>query len=219
MIACPSCGAGNVEGTRFCVKCGTTLPTAPGPESWRQSGDLGQQQPPQPQGAPSGGFAGSQPGGYAPPDPYAPSAQSSWQPQPPPQGMMQQPVYPSAGLYSIGEKRDPMMVVLFAFITCGIYILFWWYSVITEIKNALGREDINPGMEILLIFLTCGLYGLYLHYKYSQLMLEMQDRAGRPRNDISMMTLLLAIFGLAIVSIPIMQSELNQIWDAAAARR
>ena len=44
MIACPSCGAENVEGTRFCVKCGTTLPASPQPESWRQSGDLGQQQ-------------------------------------------------------------------------------------------------------------------------------------------------------------------------------
>jgi len=43
MIGCPSCGAENVEGTRFCVKCGTTLPASPQPESWRQSGDLGQQ--------------------------------------------------------------------------------------------------------------------------------------------------------------------------------
>src|ERR1700745_3825598 len=44
MIACPSCGAENVEGTSFCCKCGTTLPATPQPESWRQSGDLGQQQ-------------------------------------------------------------------------------------------------------------------------------------------------------------------------------
>ena len=212
MIACPSCGAGNVEGTRFCVKCGTTLPTAPAPESWRQSGDLGSQ----PQGAPSGGFApGSQPGGYSTPDPYAPAAPASWPQQP--QAM--QPGYNTAGLFSIGEKRDPMMVVLYTLLTCGIYGIFWWYQTITEIKNALGREDINPTMEIVLAIVTCGLYGIYLYYKYPQLMLEMQDRAGRPRNDITMMSLLLAIFGLAIISIPIMQSELNNIWDAAAARR
>ena len=212
MIACPSCGAGNVEGTRFCVKCGTTLPTAPAPESWRQSGDLGSQ----PQGAPSGGFApGSQPGGYSTPDPSATPAPSSWPQQP--QAM--QPGYNAAGLFSIGEKRDPMMVVLYTLLTCGIYGIFWWYQTITEIKNALGREDINPTMEIVLAIVTCGLYGIYLYYKYPQIMLEMQDRAGRPRNDITMMSLLLAIFGLAIISIPIMQSELNNIWDAAAARR
>jgi hypothetical protein len=217
MIACPSCGAGNVEGTRFCVKCGTTLPTAPAPETWRQSGDLGQQQPQQPQGAPSGGFApGSQPGGYQTPDPYAPAAPSGW-PQQQPQAM--QPGYNTAGLFAIGEKREPMMVVLFTILTCGIYGWFWLYTTVTEIKNALGREDINPGMELVLSIVTCGIYMIYLFYKYPQLMMEMQDRAGRPRNDISMTTLLLAVFGLGIVSIAIMQSELNNIWDSAAARR
>jgi hypothetical protein len=218
MIACPSCGAGNVEGTRFCVKCGTTLPTAPAPETWRQSGDLGQQQPPQQQGAPSGGF-GSQPGGYQTPDPYAPSAPSGWPQQPQQPQSMQQSYGGGAGLFSIGEKREPMMVVLFAILTCGIYGWFWLYTTITEIKNALGREDINPGMELVLSIVTCGIYMVYLFYKYPQLMMEMQDRAGRPRNDISMTTLLLAVFGLGIVSIAIMQSELNNIWDAAASRR
>src|SRR3712207_2704502 len=218
MIACPSCGAGSVEGTRFCVKCGTTLPTAPAPETWRQSGDLGQQSSPQ-QGAPSGGFAsGSQPSGYQTPDPYAPAAPSGWG-QPPPQAI--QPGYGGggAGPFSIGEKREPMMVVLFTILTCGIYGWFWLYTTITEIKNALGREDINPAMELVLSIVTCGLYMVYIFYKYPQMMLEMQDRAGRPRNDISMTTLLLAVFGLGIVSIAIMQSELNNIWDAAAARR
>lgn len=216
MIACPSCGAGNVEGTRFCVKCGTTLPTsAPAPETWRQSGDLGQQQPSQ--GAPSGGFSsGSQPGGYSTPDPYAPAAPSGWPQQP---QSMQQSYGGGAGLLAIGEKREPMMVVLFTILTCGIYGWFWIYTTATEIKNALGRDDINPGMEVVLSIVTCGIYMVYLFYKYPQLMLEMQDRAGRPRNDISMTSLLLGVFGLGIVSIAIMQSELNNIWDAAAARR
>jgi TM2 domain-containing membrane protein YozV len=69
MIACPSCGAENVEGTRFCVKCGTTLPASPQPESWRQSGDLGQQ--PQ-QDYPSSGYSAPQP---------PPSAYPSYTPQ------------------------------------------------------------------------------------------------------------------------------------------
>lgn len=75
MIACPSCGAENVEGTRFCVKCGTTLPASPQPESWRQSGDLGQQQAQQ--DYQSGGY---QPSGYPPPQP-PPSGYPSYTPQ------------------------------------------------------------------------------------------------------------------------------------------
>ncbi len=81
MIACPSCGAENVEGTRFCVKCGTTLPASPQPESWRQSGDLGQQQTQQDY------QPGYQPGGYTPP----PSQQSNYPTYNPQQGMYQQP--------------------------------------------------------------------------------------------------------------------------------
>ena len=77
MIACPSCGAENVEGTRFCVKCGTTLPASPQPESWRQSGDLGQQQAQQ----------DYQPGSYPPPQ-SPPSAYPSYTPQ---QDMSYQP--------------------------------------------------------------------------------------------------------------------------------
>ncbi|HZI19551.1 MAG TPA: TM2 domain-containing protein [Pyrinomonadaceae bacterium] len=63
MIPCPSCGADNVEGTRFCVKCGSGLPSSPQPEQWRYSGDLGQTQTEQRQ----------QTGGYAPPPPGYPA--------------------------------------------------------------------------------------------------------------------------------------------------
>jgi TM2 domain-containing membrane protein YozV len=79
MIACPSCGAENVEGTRFCVKCGTTLPASPQPESWRQSGDLGQQPPQQEY----------QPGGYSTPQP-PPSGYPSYTPQQDPLSSYQQ---------------------------------------------------------------------------------------------------------------------------------
>jgi TM2 domain-containing membrane protein YozV len=62
MIPCPSCGAENVEGTRFCVRCGSGLTPAPQPEQWRYSGDLGQTQTEQRQQS-----SGYQSGGYAPP--------------------------------------------------------------------------------------------------------------------------------------------------------
>ncbi len=72
MTSCPTCEAENADGARFCVKCGTTIPLAAStPESWRVSGDLGQQQQ----------QTGYQPGAYAPPPPsygappsYAPPA-------------------------------------------------------------------------------------------------------------------------------------------------
>jgi hypothetical protein len=108
MIACPSCGAENVEGTRFCVKCGTTLPAAPQPESWRQSGDLGQQQTQQ------GYQQGYQPGGYTPP----PAQQSSYPTYNPPQGMYQQPAVGGS------QPMHPAIPAVVSLMIPGIGLLF-----------------------------------------------------------------------------------------------
>ena len=107
MIACPSCGSTeNVEGTRFCVKCGTTLPASPAPESWRQSGDLGQQQTQQP---------GYQSGGYAPPQ----QPQSSYPAYNPQQYPQQQ--QPALGGSQPMHPAVPAVVSLFL---PGIGLLF-----------------------------------------------------------------------------------------------
>ena len=67
MNECLSCGAHNVEGVLYCVRCGKRLePPAPPPESWRYSDDLNRTQVNQ---------AGAQPT-YQPPPAY--------QNQPPP---------------------------------------------------------------------------------------------------------------------------------------
>ena len=132
MIACPSCGADNVEGTRFCVKCGTTLPTAPAPESWRQSGDLGQQQTQQP---------GYQSGGYTPPQ----TPPSSYPTYNPPQGVYQpqaaggsQPMHPAVP--AIVSLFVPGIGLLFvpgkAGLGLGIfagYIVIWFLLVIVAL--------------------------------------------------------------------------------------
>lgn len=123
------------------------------------------------------------------------------------------------GLFAIGEKRDPVMVIVYGLLTCGIYALYWWYMIITETKNALGREDINPAMELVLAFVTCGIYGIYLYYKYPKLFLDMQQRVGLPQNDMSTLCLVLAFCGPLGLLVPyLIQTELNKIWDAAGAR-
>ena len=104
MIACPSCGAENVEGTRFCVKCGTTLPATPQPEQWRQSGDLGQQSQ-----------QGYQSGGYTPPQ----QQQSSYPTYNPPQGMnYQQPAVGGS------QPMHPAIPAVVSLMIPGIGLLF-----------------------------------------------------------------------------------------------
>jgi len=134
MIACPSCGAENVEGTRFCVKCGTTLPSSPAPESWRQSGDLGQQQTQQ----------GYQSGGYAPPQ--APPSYPGYAPQ---HGMSYQPGGGGTDWQALGaNKKMPAGL-------CGILVGGFGVH-----KFILGYQ--TEGIIMLVVwlvglFLTCGI--------------------------------------------------------------
>ncbi len=106
MIACPSCGTENADGTRFCVKCGTTLPASPAPESWRQSGDLGQQQTQQP---------GYQSGGYTPPQPQQ-SSYPTYNPQQYPQ--QQQPALGGS------QPMHPAVPAVVSLFLPGIGLLF-----------------------------------------------------------------------------------------------
>jgi hypothetical protein len=122
------------------------------------------------------------------------------------------------GLMAVGQKREPGMVILFTFLTCGIYGIWWMVTYGNEVKAALGRQDLNPVMDLLIGIVTCGIWStIAFWYKYPKLIMEMQQRVGLPPNDISTMTLLLGIF-FAPASLYIVQSELNKTWDAAGAR-
>jgi hypothetical protein len=193
-LICPTCGIENRDGVKFCARCGTRQPDPdPGYQSVYQQ-QHGEQPPPHQQ-----------------PDPYR---------QPPSGAPYPGAMQPAAYAYTppAGERRDIAITILLAIVTCGIYGLVWQYRMVKEIAADLGRTDINPGMEILLVILTCGIYGMYLCYKYPKLINEMQARRGLPVNDISVMTLLLAVFGLPIVSHALMQAELNKIWEMYGPR-
>lgn len=117
-----------------------------------------------------------------------------------------------------GEKRDPVMVLVFGILTCGIYALYWVYKTSSEVKDALGRDDVNPALDTVLSLITCYLWFIYLAYRYPQLILQLQEKAGLPRNDISLISLILSIVGLGPISFFMIQSELNRVWDAAERR-
>jgi hypothetical protein len=158
----------------------------------------------------------NQPYGTPPPNPYG---------TPPPQPYGMQPggyaggAPAGGGLMGVGQKREPGMVILYTFLTCGIYGIWWLVTYAGEVKGALGRHDLNPGMDLLIGIVTCGIWStISFWYKYPKLIPELQQRVGLPPTDISTMTLVLGIF-FAPASMYIIQTELNKIWDAAGGVR
>jgi hypothetical protein len=115
MAMCANCGTNNIEGTKFCVGCGSQLGEAPPPESWRASSDLG---------APPAGAAEpprqqtDTAGGYVPQVPPPTSYPSYNQPQTPAPGYQQ----PAVGGGS--QPMHPAVAAIVSFFLPGIGLLF-----------------------------------------------------------------------------------------------
>ncbi|ASJ21367.1 DUF4234 domain-containing protein [Brachyspira hampsonii] len=113
-----------------------------------------------------------------------------------------------------GTVRSIPMLVILSIVTCGIYYLYWIYKTTDEIKNFMGREDINSALELILVLVTCNIYSLYWYYKYGKIVyLEMTAKVGMDNSEDS--SVLLVILGLLVyvVAGAILQDKLNSIWN------
>ncbi len=112
------------------------------------------------------------------------------------------------------EKRSPVAVLLLSIVTCGIYSLYLIYQISREVRNFRGDNSIDPGIELLLSIITCGIYQIYWYYKYGKFVFDMEQRVGVVgASDLSVILLLLPIFGFGVVSMLLLQTELNRVWD------
>ncbi|HLL76689.1 MAG TPA: zinc ribbon domain-containing protein [Pyrinomonadaceae bacterium] len=112
MAVCANCGTNNIEGTKFCVGCGSQLGDAPPPESWRASSELGAP----PAGATEAPRPQTDAGGYVPQVP----------PSYPAYNQSQTPA-PGYGQPAIGGGSQPMhpaVAAVVSFFLPGIGLLF-----------------------------------------------------------------------------------------------
>jgi hypothetical protein len=113
--------------------------------------------------------------------------------------------------------RHPALVLGLTLVTCGVYGFIWLYQVTSEIKQELGREDMNPLLDLVLTIVTFGLWGIYLAYRLPHDIAQVAQRRGATVSDLSIPSLLLAVTGFWFVSIALCQHELNAAWRAGAA--
>lgn len=107
-------------------------------------------------------------------------------------------------------KRSIGTSILLYFVTCGFYLIYWMYKVTQEITQ-YNNEDASPGIEVLLSFVTCGIYYIYWNYKMGKRIFQAQQNSGTAASDDSLLYLILSIFGLGIVSLAIMQNNMNNL--------
>ena len=117
-----------------------------------------------------------------------------------------------------GVRSIPVDLIL-TIITCGLYGLYWQYKQMETLNNWLRRKDFDFLLWLLLSIITCGIFAMYYEYKMAKGINEIQKENNlNVSGDLPLICLLLAIFGLAIVSLAIQQLEINKFYGESGDR-
>ncbi len=112
-------------------------------------------------------------------------------------------------------NRSIGVCIILSIVTLGIYTLYWMYKINEESAQMSGEPEITSGgMLILLSIVTCSIYLIYWSYKMGERFERMRAQRGGQPGSLPVIYLLLALFGLEIVSLAMMQSEENTVVGA-----
>jgi hypothetical protein len=114
------------------------------------------------------------------------------------------------------QKRSIPVWIILSIVTCGIAGWVWIAGVTKDV--ALLKKDVNyrnGATVVLLGIVTCGIYFWYWYYVTSQDITAVDPK----KQDNAVVNLILAIFGLSIVSLALVQNQINQVIDAKASKK
>lgn len=115
----------------------------------------------------------------------------------------------SAHIY-INPRNIPLSIFL-TFITCGIYGIIWTIEVTRDISALTTQNNDKHDIPIWPLFVTCGIYDIVLSYVWGQKIDTIKSRFSKNNSiDSSLLYILLTVFGLFIVTLSLMQNEINK---------
>ena len=109
-------------------------------------------------------------------------------------------------------QRNLALCIILSFVTCGIYGLYWLYTLTEDVNKLTGDPNATSGgIVILLSLVTCGIYSWYWLYKQGERLDQIKTARGIASSNSGVLYLVLGIVGLSIVSWALMQNELNNL--------
>ena len=113
------------------------------------------------------------------------------------------------------QRKNIVTCIILSFVTCGFYGIYWLYCLVSDI-NTISEDPnaMSPVLVIILSFVTCGLYFLYWVYKAGSLLDQKMIETGRTAESRSILYVVLALFGLAIVTYALMQDTINKLAES-----
>lgn len=114
-------------------------------------------------------------------------------------------------------KRSLVKVILYSFLTFGIYYLYLIYKISQEVNELTNDNKNNPLVDLLLSIFTLGLYTIYWFYKISRQIETYEEMLAMSKSNIAIITVLIAIFlysyGGTFISMAMIQNEINKTID------
>ena len=108
------------------------------------------------------------------------------------------------------KQRSIPLCVIYSIITCGIYSIYWFICLTEERRVVSDRYQPSGGLAFLFSLITCGIYGIYWGYKMGEAMDDARAQHGEPTGSLPIIFLILNLFGLSIVTLALIQNELNK---------
>lgn len=109
------------------------------------------------------------------------------------------------------EERNIALYIIITILTCGIFGLYWMYCINEDANRLSGEQGLEGSLVVVFSILTCGLYTIYWSYKMGERIDIIKRKIGYQGSaDAGILYLILSIFGLNIIGLALMQSELNR---------
>lgn len=131
-------------------------------------------------------------------------------------------VLPISGTTATAKVRNPLGVVGLAFITLGIYFIFWYYFVNREMRDfgsARGTTECGTSPGTSVVAITLGAFIIVPPfvsiYKSFKRLNATSDQAGAGEGFDAGLGLLLWLF-ISPIAMYIFQMKLNEAWRAQA---
>ena len=115
------------------------------------------------------------------------------------------------------EKRNLALYIVLSIVTCGIFSLIWLVMLVDDIRELANEKDgMSGGTVLVLSIITCGIYAIIWYYQAGKSLAKIKAMRNMPGDSsMEIVYLLLGIFGLGIVSLALIQNEVNNIIDVS----
>ena len=97
------------------------------------------------------------------------------------------------------------------YLTCGIYILFWYAFVQEDVNTLTGDHKTSGGMVVFLSLITCSIYFMIWMYRQGERIDQLKRSKGIASSNTGVLYLILALLSCGVVSVCLMQNEINKL--------